>query len=201
MKLIDLTGKIFTRWTVLEKSASNTATGQPRWLCRCECGVEKIVTGANLRGGKSSSCGCLRDDMRVMVGSLRDFSGRNNPKAKAAIAKYGDSYVPSSSIWYKRASGVFFTAKAEGIPCGFSSVSELAAYVKSIAPSDCPVFGLKFEDAPQGFSNWSPSIDKIDPKKGYIKGNIQVISTLANCMKRDATPQQLKTFAHWVLKE
>jgi hypothetical protein len=45
------------------------------------------------------------------------------------------------------------------------------------------------------------SIIDFDPKKGYVRGNIQVISMLANCMKRNATPSQLKQFARWVLKE
>ena len=33
----------------------------------------------------------------------------------------------------------------------------------------------------------SPTIDKINPKMGYTKGNVMVVSHLANSMKRDAT--------------
>jgi hypothetical protein len=109
--------------------------------------------------------------------------------------------VPSKSVWYKRSAGVFYAAKKQGTPLGFDTVAQLAAYVLAIKPPKCPVFDMPFVDRGKGFSNWSPSIDKIDPRKGYVKGNIQIISMLANCMKRNATPTQLKQFARWVLKE
>jgi hypothetical protein len=32
---------------------------QPYWLCRCDCGTEKIVSAGNLRSGHTQSCGCL----------------------------------------------------------------------------------------------------------------------------------------------
>jgi hypothetical protein len=47
----------------------------------------------------------------------------------------------------------------------------------------------------------APSLDKIDPKLGYVPGNIQVISHKANAMKWDATREELRAFAKWVLKE
>jgi hypothetical protein len=71
----------------------------------------------------------------------------------------------------------------------------------AIAPARCPVFDVPFVERGAGFSKWSPSIDKIDPAKGYVPGNIQVVSLFANCMKRDATKEQLRAFARWVRKE
>lgn len=53
---IDMTGQTYGEWTVLAKDMANGR----KWLCRCSCGVEKSVDGANLRNGKSPSCGHLR---------------------------------------------------------------------------------------------------------------------------------------------
>jgi hypothetical protein len=59
-KFIDLTGKQFGRWTVIEEAGRNVR-GNALWLCRCSCsGTEKIIVGACLRNGSSNSCGCLQ---------------------------------------------------------------------------------------------------------------------------------------------
>lgn len=57
-----------------------------------------------------------------------------------------------------------------------------------LIPSVCPVFGFEFETGVgKGPSDKSPSIDRIDPKLGYIKTNIQIISFKANKIKNDCS--------------
>ena len=41
-KFIDITNQKFNRWTVLSR-ADNNKRGEAMWLCRCDCGKEKIV--------------------------------------------------------------------------------------------------------------------------------------------------------------
>jgi hypothetical protein len=55
-RFIDITGKRFDRWFVLERAGRR----RKRWLCRCICGAERAVHGSRLRNGTSRSCGCLR---------------------------------------------------------------------------------------------------------------------------------------------
>lgn len=56
---IDLTGKRFNNLTVIER-AESTKNGRTRWLCKCDCGNETVVSSANLKTGAVKSCGCLR---------------------------------------------------------------------------------------------------------------------------------------------
>lgn len=54
-----MTGQRHGDWLVLCKSG-NTPRGAALWLCRCDCGVERPVIGADLRGGRSKNCGCKK---------------------------------------------------------------------------------------------------------------------------------------------
>jgi hypothetical protein len=56
--MISLIGKKFGILLVKEKGAY--VSGTTKWLCLCECGVEKFVGSQNLRNGSTQSCGCRR---------------------------------------------------------------------------------------------------------------------------------------------
>jgi hypothetical protein len=80
-------------------------------------------------------------------------------------------------------------AKKYGIPFDIT-------YKDIVIPECCPYLGIKLVP----FSEWSsPSLDKIIPELGYVKGNIQVISTKANTMKNSATHDELVRFAEAIL--
>lgn len=61
----DLTGKTFANWTVIGYAGAKPPKHKARWLCVCACGAQKIVNAENLKRGKSKSCGCLTQAMRV----------------------------------------------------------------------------------------------------------------------------------------
>lgn len=59
-------------------------------------------------------------------------------------------------------------------------------------PTHCPVLGipLRVSDTGRPCDN-SPSLDRIDRSKGYVRGNMEVISHRANTLKRDASPAEI----------
>ena len=60
---IELTGKRFGRLVV--KGYAGHPMGHASWLCKCDCGKETIVNGANLKTGHTQSCGCYMHDRIV----------------------------------------------------------------------------------------------------------------------------------------
>lgn len=77
-------------------------------------------------------------------------------------------------------------------------------YAIEIFPKDnlCPVFGSKMNWGGEGSDNQdSPSIDRIIPSKGYVKGNVVWMSFRANSIKRDASPKELEKVFKWLKKE
>lgn len=60
MRLNDLTGQRFGKLTVIRR-VSDDRNRNRMWLCRCDCGNEKIVGGRHLYSGATTSCGCGND--------------------------------------------------------------------------------------------------------------------------------------------
>jgi len=58
----DLAGQRFGRWTVVAFAGNAGADRRSRWLCRCNCGAERVVYSSSLLRGRSTSCGCLRNE-------------------------------------------------------------------------------------------------------------------------------------------
>jgi hypothetical protein len=90
-------------------------------------------------------------------------------------------YDPQMAMW-RRAKA---RAKRRGIPF-------------QIAPADihipfrCPILALRLRP---GNRDTAPSLDRIDSRKGYVRGNIQVISNRANRLKSDANLEEVMRLA------
>ncbi len=66
-------------------------------------------------------------------------------------------------------------------------------------PAECPVLGIPIEIAVGGGpSDGSPSLDRIDSTRGYVRGNVAVISFLANRIKSNGTAEQHEKIAAWM---
>lgn len=57
-KFIDLTGQRFGRLLVMNLYGK-TKKGESTWLCKCDCGSERVVVSSSLRRGFTKSCGCF----------------------------------------------------------------------------------------------------------------------------------------------
>lgn len=70
MKKIDIIGKKFGRLTVV--SYSHSKGYRHYYLCKCDCGNEKIILKGNLLQGYTQSCGCLQKERASDAHSLPD---------------------------------------------------------------------------------------------------------------------------------
>ena len=89
MKLIDLSGKSFGRWSVIGYA------GKSYWNCICQCGVSKKVFGFNLTAGKSISCGCYA----AQANRTHGMSGSKVYAIWEGMKQRCSS--PSSSYWHR----------------------------------------------------------------------------------------------------
>lgn len=70
-------------------------------------------------------------------------------------------------------------------------------------PKFCPLLGVPLKVEKVGFKdrNFAPSIDKIIPELGYIKGNVWIISYKANLIKNNLKPDELIYLANALLEK
>jgi hypothetical protein len=76
-------------------------------------------------------------------------------------------------------------------------------YLKSIKTDRCPIFDMelswgKIGEGHKNMSENSPSLDKINPEYGYIKGNVCIISNKANMIKHSVGYEELYKVADWL---
>jgi len=96
---------------------------------------------------------------------------------------------PQHYLWYvarsrSRQKGTEFTIVKEDI----------------FIPEICPILGLELVKG-DGYLPNSMSLDRIDNTKGYIPGNVRVISRKANLMKSDLTIELLEKIIKYIKNE
>ena len=82
-------------------------------------------------------------------------------------------------------------AKKKGIPFDLT-VDDL------FFPDVCPVLGIPMIARSGRFHDNSPSIDRIVPEKGYVKGNVRIISYRANRIKCHASIEDLRAILSYM---
>ena len=164
----DLTGRTFGRLTVVRFLKFVNHSGNPQsgmcalFECRCGCGTVCDVKSPLLTNGNTKSCGCLRTHKRLTN------AASSGARHLLSLAK--------------------FRAKKQGIPFDLT-VEDITI------PEFCPILGIKLESGRgKGLlrSDTIPSLDKIRPELGYVRGNVWVISWRANRLKSDASAEELE---------
>jgi hypothetical protein len=89
--LIDYVDRVFSRLTVISREPNGPAR-MARWLCRCSCGTETIVTASNLRSGHTRSCGCL---------SFEVSNACNVTHGQTRGRERSPEYRAWQSMWYR----------------------------------------------------------------------------------------------------
>lgn len=76
----NLVGQVFSRLTVIEpRIVECPSKTQRRWLCRCECGKERVVSRTDLITGHVKSCGCLRrENVAERTAKKFDMTGEHH---------------------------------------------------------------------------------------------------------------------------
>ena len=70
----DLTGKRFGRLLVIKQEKS-IRPKVVRWICKCDCGKVKSYLGSSLKGRKTISCGCYRNEQVIKaVGGSKNWN-------------------------------------------------------------------------------------------------------------------------------
>jgi len=69
-----------------------------------------------------------------------------------------------------------------------------------VIPEFCPVLGIKIVNDNDKLLDNSPSLDRIDPTKGYVKGNVCVISGRANTIKNKGSIEEHKKIVQYMNK-
>lgn len=135
----------------------------------------------------------------------RDFYQRNREKVKARVRVYAKENKESirlshlknyaKTIAYRMLYEARKRSKKFGLPFNLD-LSDISI------PDVCPVLGIPIIiGSSVGPSNNSPSLDKVVPSLGYVKGNVSIISWRANRLKSDATLEELRDIVTYVEKE
>lgn len=171
--LDDLTGRVFSRLTVLKFSGYNV-DGSRIWLCRCECGKETTLRTCDLTCDNTRSCGCLGMEVKS---APKPHQRRNGPL-----------YIGFGIASRNRLIGNYeLRCRHEGIVWALT-VEQAEALFQGL----CHYCGAKPSQISRPRSAFTGEyiyngIDRVDNTRGYETGNVVSCCKVCNRAKRDTT--------------
>lgn len=166
----DLLKQRFGKLLVVELLENKSYHTQSVWKCECDCGnIVEVCTGSLVRN-KTKSCGCYNKEQIK----------------KRGHEKYtGSKYVPGKKI-----TNIIKNAKHRKIYCiDKNALQEEIDKVFEEQNFKCIYSGedLRFYDRDDNGNiipkSGNASVDRIDSKKGYIEGNLQICTKVINVAK------------------
>ena len=170
---------------------------EDRYKCN-RCGVFKTPRSYHKKcdtktGLKSICTECIKIQSREYRLSNKESIVKERLRRKELNTELGDSYIKRSIC------AALSRARAKGYD-NYDTKEELFKHLKELGgvPKLCPILKIKLVYG-GGSSENSPSLDRIDVKKGYTVGNIWFISARANMMKNDAPFKELQKFSKYFI--
>ena len=154
---------------------------------------EFVPDKRNLVDGTYNVCKeCKREQVRIS-NNKKDYKAKHRKKY-AENPAYNSMMKAKSAIFRATHNNqvLLSQAKIRSTKFGLAFNIDISDIV---IPDVCPILGIKLQRGTKGKAAESPSLDRVDNSKGYEKGNVRVISNLANTMKNNATKAQLFAFA------
>lgn len=132
-----------------------------------------------------------------------DTMGVRRKKAEVAVVKkledrYGTFYRDGridDNLELFRAAKKRFKAKAKNAGVKFQIEFKDIEW-----PTHCPMLGMELDYHATKAQENSPSFDCLDPTKGYVKGNVFIISWRANRIKNDGTAEEHRLISNFMLQ-
>ena len=169
--LKDLTGQKFGRLTVIRRAENYIKIpGHPvtRWLCRCDCGNEKIIRGGNLTSKITLSCGCYNKELNRL------------PNGEAALNETFHGYKKGA----ERRNIIFELSKEQ-----FLKLTKENCFYCGKEPSN--IFKNNRNNGDYVYNG----IDRLDNTKGYIESNIVPCCFQCNRAKHNMI---ISDFYEWI---
>lgn len=117
----------------------------------------------------------------------RQYRAKNREKLRLGSALYRKE---NADYWYRK--NLLYRAKERAKNCGVPFDLE---HGDIVVPGFCPYLGIPIRRAKTRPDDFSPSIDRIVPELGYVRGNIEVISNRANVIKNCGTAAEHRLIA------
>jgi hypothetical protein len=151
-----------------------------------KCGTLKLLT--EFHKDKSTRNGFRKWCKKCAVPASIAYHNRNKEHVNRRNNTYKIAHPERYLVWVAR-----YRAKKKNMEF---SITEHDIVI----PNECPILGIPMFVGKRNNPN-SPSIDRLDNSKGYVVGNVCVISSRANALKSDATIAELQRLAKWTVSQ